>query len=1007
MKRLTEMLCVALFVCALCMFGCSNSSASDDDETSVPVQPGDNVVFSNQSEFAVKVYSDSMRSVLVADVAAKEGVSSHVDVASAGNVFYFSYFMDVNGVSVPYGVTDGYTVQLDGSSVMSVKITDPQVVNINKRIILLKNDADSAIVLYNGNIEKIPEGKSSALVNGGDYGIYILGALDDIANINIVEGVKRVPLSTAADFENGYIYTVVYDGAKIYMRSKSFLDRNMSKKIWKIGVSHETGKTLVNEKLLVRGNQNGYVLYGRIGYDVKLSDKEAVPYYAYIDSTGGITKENSFTFIDKPKCAAFIDAVEANGIRLALVEKTSSSDALSYSVMSDDNGYSIHENIVQNDDFVSYKGFGILHKKDNSFCVLLNPCSENPDETYAFCRYELIEVIVEDYSSISTKKLCESDDSAFLSPVSFAYDSVTDTYIVMSQPLDKNDNNLGITQFSFIDGTTGDIKKDLKLEKYLFNKVKYNPNDGYAYASGSFVNQITGKDVASFAKIDISTGSVVGEKPVLYPCQTSSLNSNFDDFVIDGNTIVLGGYTNADYEMGENTNASPSITTSPYIVSYNAKEGKTVYEREYENLKGFKIYGINFSEIGSLLLDMFSDLTGEGYIVSTGLLGELPEETKLTLPQSTSIKPMAAPDVAIEFHNDYSTDDTYDEAAFKYGTTITLADLEQYADAPDGYSVVGWYNWDTDTENEEVIFPLTVDKTLHLYPKVMRDVSVLVYGSYNTAEDDYIAERTFKYGANVVLSDLQDYYTFADGYTIIDWYYWDSRNGETAVSFPIKMTDTVRIYPKLKISPPTGVYGYARSDSEIYVQWDAHPFARAYYLFWSNSYGEYGSFPVSNATYYIISGLRSGTSYTIQVIAYDDSKSEWSDYSADYMVQTEAQTTTNWGNIPSGAEVIVPNAGTCYAYLTSNAIHYYYAYFESGKSYRVRWSDADNRTGLEGYNSIADIKVYMYYAGDEKGNSHDTDSPVYFNCIRSGYYIMEVQGYSSSVNGYYAIECYE
>ncbi|MBD5399834.1 MAG: InlB B-repeat-containing protein [Treponema sp.] len=708
MKRLNEMMCAALLACALCAFGCSNSSASDDDETSVPVQPGDNVVFSNQTEFAVKVYSDSMRSVLVADVAAKKGVSSHVDVASAGNVFYFSYFMDVNGVSVPYGVTDGHTVMLDDGSATSVKITDPQVVNTNKRIILLKNDADSAIVLYNGNKEERPEGKSSALVNSGDYGIYILGALDDIANINIVEGIKSVPLSTAADFENGYIYTVVYDGAKIYMRSKGFLDRNMSKKIWKIGVSHEAGKTLVNEKLLVRGNQNGYVLYGRIGYDVNLSYKKTVPYYAYIDSTGRITTEDSFTFIDNPKCSSFIDAVEANGIRLALVEKTSSSDILSYSVMSDDNGYSIHESIAQNDDVARYEGWGILHKKDNIFCVLLESWNMNPDETYAFCQYELIEVIVEDYSSISTKKLCKSDDCAYLSPVSFAYDSSTDTYIVMSQPVDKHGDGLGMTQFSFIDGTTGDIKKDLKLEKYLFNKVKFNPNDGYAYASGSFVNQITGKDVASFAKIDISTGSVVSGKPVQYPCQNSSLYSNFDDFVIDGDTIILGGYTNADYEMGENTNTSPSITTCPYIVSYNAKEGKTIYEREYENLKGFKICGINFSEIGSLLLGIFSDLTGEGYIVSTGLLGELPEETKLTLPQSTSIKPIAAPD---------------------YYTVLFESDCEQYIDpytvqrgkeiavAPEvrkeGVAFAGWFL--DKGFNQRVEFPYVPDSDTVLY----------------------------------------------------------------------------------------------------------------------------------------------------------------------------------------------------------------------------------------------------------------------------------------------------
>ena len=937
MTKINKIPYILLLACTLCAFGCkSNSDSSDDDEPPVTVQPGDNVVFSNQTEFAVKIYSDSMQSILLMDVAAKESVSCHIDGVPTGNVFYFSYFMDVNGVSVPYG-TDDYTVLLNDDSAMTVKITDPKVVNTNKRIILLKNEAASAIVLYSGNIEKFPEGKTASLVNGGDYGIYMLGARDDIATFTVVDGANRVPLSTAADFENGYIYTVVYDGAKIYMRSKNFLDRNMSKKIWKIGVSQEAGKTLVNEKLLVRGNQNGYVLYGRIGYDANLSYEKTVPYYAYIDLTGRITKENSFEFMDKPKCAAFIDAVEANGIRLALVEKTSSSDVLSYSVMSDDNGYSINENIVQNDDDVSYGGLGILHKKDNTFCVLLESGNMNPNETYDFCRYELIEVTVEGYSSISTKKLCESDDSASLFPVSFAYDSSTDTYIVMSQLVDKHDNNLGITQFSFIDGTTGNIKKDLKLEKYLFNKVKFNPNDGYAYASGSFINQITGKDVASFAKIDISTESVVNEKPVQYPCQTSSLNSNFDDFVIDGDTIFFGGYTNADYNMGENTSTSPSITTSPYIVSYNAKEGKTIYEREYEDLNGFAIFGINFSEIGSLLLDIFSNLTGEGYIVSTGLLGELPKETKLTLPQSTAIKPMAAPDVAIEFYNDYVTDGAYNEASFKYGTTITLSDLEQYADVPNGYSVVGWYDWS------------------------------------NLDEED------------------------------------------VKVSFPFVITEIMKLYPKLKISPPTGIYGYALSDSEIYVQWDAHPFAQGYYLFWSDSYGNNYSTPVSNSTYYEINGLSPSTSYRISVIAYDSDNEEWSDHSAEYTVQTsEAVVENNWSSVPVYAEELPINTGfnNTYVYLNPGEVYYYYAYFEAGKTYCVWWADSyDGKEYLEdnGYSFCANVAVSIYYAGDMETDFIDGGYtfPYDVDCSRSGYYLIELRGFSESSTGWCAITCFE
>lgn len=931
MKRLNKILYAAVMILSLVVQGCSSGSSDDYDEPPVPVQPGDNVVFSNQTEFAVKVYSDSMRSVLVTDVAAKESVSLHVDVVPAGNVFYFSYFMDVNGVSVPYSVTDGRTVLLNDSSATSVKITDPESVNTKNRIILLKNEASSAIVLNNGNKEEIPEGKSSALINSGDYGVYMLKAADAVENIRVSEGAKSVFLSTAADFENGYIYTIVYDGTKIYMRSKSFLDRNMNKKIWKISLSQEAGKSLVTEKLLTSGNQNGYVLYGRIGYDRNLAQEEAVSYYAYVESTGEIAKENSFAFIDKPKCAAFIDVVEGNGIRLALMEKISSAGIKSYSIVSDSNGYSINKTIVQDDDTVFYYGMNILQKKDNVFCVLLEN-NDNIDGTHTFCRYELLEISVDNYSSVSTKKLCESDDSAFLSPVSFAYDSATDTYIVMSQPVDNNYNNLQSTQVSFIDGTTGDIKmNDLKIDKHLFNKVKVNPGDGYAYASGSFINQLTGKDIASFVKIDISTGIMVGGKPAQYPSSDSSLNSNFDDFVIDGDTIILGGYINADYELGENPKVHPSMTICPFVVSYNIKEAKTIYEREYEDLKGFEILGINFSSIGSLLLDIFSYNTSEGYIASTGLLGELPKTTKLTLPQSTSIKPIAAPDLTIEFYEDYSSDDVSNECTFKYGTTVGLADLEQYADAPAGYSTVGWYDW-SNSEEEDV-----------------------------------------------------------------------------EISIPFVITGKMKLYPKFKISPPTGVYGWATSDSEIYVRWDEHPFAQNYCLYWSDNYGNGGSTPVNNAASCTISGLNSGTSYTIEVIAYDNSKAEWSERSAGCTIQTE--TATNWGEVPFNAEYLGTDTGNRHQYLRYGETQRYYTYLQAGMQYKVWWADKDNSSEVSDLNDygsdIADIAVYVYYAGDSKGELHDTDCPTLIDCNRTGYYIIEVKGHNDTSSGYYAITCYE
>lgn len=988
MKRLNEMLCAMLLACALCAFGCKNSSDSYDDEPPVTVQPGDNVAFSNQTEFAVKVYSDSMRSVLVADVLAKKSVSSHVDVASAGNVFYFSYFMDVNGVSVPYGVTDGYTVLLDDGSATSVKITDPQVVNTNKRIILLKNEADSAIVLYNGNIEKFPEGKSTSLVNGGDYGIYILGALDDIANINIVESVKSVPLSTAADFENGYIYTVVYDGAKIYMRSKGFLDRNMSKKIWKISLSQELGKTLLAGKFKTRENpKDGYMLFARQVYaavdDDNIMNNGAIPYYAFISLEGELDTEQSFSFADNPKSARFRDVVEYGSYILAAGVKLSADDVES-AFVSSVKGCNIYKDVYPLSDSSAYN---IIHKKDNVFCAGLT-ATEGETGRY---RSVLVEITIDGYTSATTKVLWESKVKHSSEIKDLIYDEATDTYIILASERDETDDDNWLnTYISFIDGTSGEPKQnDLIFNEYYFTKCS-KVGDKLAVC-GSFSNTVTGKDQACFQFIDIASGSL-DSAPVVFSCKNQFLFNHFNSFLYEDNALILVGYTDRDEEGGY----------YPYLVKYDLKSKSIVFEQKYTDLNGYEIYSCYPSDTG-FMFELYNEDTLHSFLISPGLLGEFPETTLLTLPKNPS-KTIAAVDVPVYLYDTYESKEAVVELEFKFGSKILLDEINAKYEVEDGYSIAGWYNWDSlDTEDEEIIFPLTVDKTLHLYPKVMRDVSVFVYSGYDVAEDDYIAERTFKYGANAVMSDLQDCYTPADGYAVIDWYYWDSRNGETAVSFPIKMTDTVRLYPKIKISPPTGVYGYALSDSEIYVDWNVHPASSSYWVYVNGS-----AYRSTDQNYCTVSGLSPSSSYTVSVIVWDGINREWSERSAGYTVRTQDATVTdNSVYVPSYADVMIPNTVNRYSYLSSDDVHYYYAYLEARRSYYVQWADSDNKTGLEGYTSIADIVVYVYYAGDDKGYRHDTDSPLLFNCTRSGYYIMEVQGYSNSTTGYYSIECYE
>lgn len=918
MKSVNKIIYAALLFLSLLSAGCTFDSSYDEPATpTVPAKPGDTVIFQNQTEFAVKVYADSLHTILIADVAANKSLSCHVDVEPTGNALYFSYFMDVNGVSVPYGVTDDYLVQLNNNSATPVKITDPKVINTNKKIILLKNEAASAIVMNNSNKEEVPEGKTSSLINSGEYGIYILDAKVDIENVRIVEGAKSVSLSSSTDFENGYIYTIVYDGVKIYMRSKSFLDRNMSKKIWKIRSSQEPGETLVINYLCRQKNGQGYTAVGKIGYDsFTINTMESHPYFVSIDSSGNVSELIS-EFQDKPIRSEFFDIAESNEMNLILGMNHYSNDENSCFIMSGNDSHSIYKSIVKDTDEFLYEPVSIIHKADNVLCVLIRVSSRADSEFY---QYQLYEVSVNGYDAVSFKKLYESEDDGFYRMgCEFVYDSIRDMYVVMFQVTENY-----LSAFSFIDATSGEKKQeDLILNNYLLNYMDLIPGTDYVYASGSYVNQITYKDVAAFAKIDIASGSVVNEKPVLYPAKKSTLNSKFSWFTVKENEIVFAGYTDADYEQGD-INYSNAY---PLVVSYNLSDNSKVYEQIYDDMKGFVIETVDNSELDTLLLKLRNSDTDECYIVSTGFFGALPKNEKLSLPYNIKTE-IVAPDLRVEFYKDYSSDDIYNECTFKYGTTIGLADLQQYAYAPAGYSVVGVYDRSNPTE---------------------KDVEI---------------------------------------------------------SVPFVITKKMELYSKLKISPPTGVYGYAKSDSEIYVQWDAHAFAKNYYLYWGyRDSGYFGNVIVSNATNYTISDLSPNTSYFIELYAYDASKKEWSERSEQYTVKT--QNVKNVEYVPSDAEFL--KTGVNYIlYLNKNKTQRYYTYLKAGTKYSIKWYDSANYSklpALDEYSSdIGDIEgTYVYYAGDERGN-FITDNPRQVNCSKSGYYIIEVKGRVNS-SGYYAIAC--
>ena len=699
------------------------SNPSDDDDKPVVTDPQDNVTFVNKTDLMVKIFSDSLKTTLLTEINYGEKFSCKADVNAVGNVFYYTYYLALDKVLVPYG-TGQSIVNLSTDKSTTVNIVDPTEINTNKNIVILKNLSSSAISLGYSTSELLAENMTSTLLNQDEYGIYLLEFSNNLADYKIFDAGKNINLSETPTEEKGYIYYFDYTGKEVVLNSKTFFNKDLKNKIWKISLSQETGKTLLAGKLGNRKkSEDGYMLFGRIAYSSKTTNI-AVPYYTLINTYGNITEENSFSFKDNPLCTKFKGFAENNdNIILVLGEKEDEKEKGTSFIISDFNGYSIYKDIVTDDSENKeyYKPFEIIHKKDNIFCILLEHYILDNDGNTSFNGYQLIEITVDDYDSVTTKEIYESDENALRSPCSFTYDNITDTYVVLSQFF-KPEGGIANTNslITFIDGATGTKKSDLEITNYLFNKIKFNPEDGHVYSSGSFSNQLTGKDEASFAKIDVTSASVVDNKPVKYPCNNKSLNSNFNDFVFDGDNILLCGSSGADYPLGCNEEDENAKGWYPYIVSHNTKLNKTNWEKEYKDITEFTIYTVTKSAINSLLLEIYNNKSSQSYIVSAGILGEIPEEIKLTLPQSSSIKDVEAPDVTVYFYENYDATDDYTEATFKFGDEITLEDLAEYApaDIPAGYTVTGWYKWNTDTEDEPITFPYTIEENSYFYPKL-------------------------------------------------------------------------------------------------------------------------------------------------------------------------------------------------------------------------------------------------------------------------------------------------
>ena len=684
----------------------------------------------NQSQFDVNIYvmlPPSSESPDLPWLKVPKGETKKQEInpskTNAGDYIYIEYEYVVENVVIhcyDYNSNDcKKQVPIYENKVNTIEISANPALNTNNSYVIIQNETSDEVFLFNEVTLDNDNNKSTNLIypinSKGNRWIDKYGVYKNLpTNGEIYLGndfIKSNELNLG-EIEPGNIYVYRYNNESVSLLSATPFNFFLQNKVWKNSLSKTYGKDLVAGCIAPRENQeDGYMLFGSLSASsVNDAIEGNVPYYAFMNTNGEVTKEYSLNFKDNPKSTVFYHCIENNGIWLAVGKNKYEDNSESLFVVGELNGRSFYQKIPtssENSVTSNYKSCGITHVENNTFCVLLG--YEDDENGSKVAGFDLLEVTID--SSNEVKNTIVYKTSKEVIPCSVLYNN--GKYIVLSQNTSLEESTISVIEKN---SDTFECNKNGILDSFSLNKMKIDSilekstssNDSsksenvtsieYLFLSGSYVDVISGRDIATFGKIKIDDIDNLSTKIdtsnfKMFTGSNNSLNSNFDDFVVDEKkeNIILGGFSCADYDYQHRSQYGIVTKNAvPFVVSYNLNQNKTNWENEYTDQKGYVVYSVEKSSIDSLFLDLWNPSTRHSYIVSTGLLGEIPEKIKYTLGQDSSIKEVKGAEITVKFYENSNSQTAYAQDVFQLGKEYTFEDFKKY-EPGDVCEVTGWY----------------------------------------------------------------------------------------------------------------------------------------------------------------------------------------------------------------------------------------------------------------------------------------------------------------------------
>jgi uncharacterized repeat protein (TIGR02543 family) len=231
-KHITDFIfCLMILIVGSCEFISEDQKKPETEQESNDGKT--RVSFVNKNDITVSIYSDSTRTIKIADVGAwydgqyDEQVPVEVEPNSNGALFYPTYHLNLYGISMPYE-GEVIIVRIDPGEINLVTIPSLKELGakeLTKPLISgvaylgIQNYGNTSFILMRGNSDMRPEGKNSSILRSGETGLYIISPPGPAVNYKIARDITEPLVFPAGltEFSDGRFYLLRFDGSKFIL----------------------------------------------------------------------------------------------------------------------------------------------------------------------------------------------------------------------------------------------------------------------------------------------------------------------------------------------------------------------------------------------------------------------------------------------------------------------------------------------------------------------------------------------------------------------------------------------------------------------------------------------------------------------------------------------------------------------------------------------------------------------------------------------------------------------